>query len=195
MLQAFVRNFQDIRELITVDDVMQELGYGPNGALIYCMEFLMSQQDWLEEQLGTYEDDYLVFDLPGQIELYTHLDLMKQLVALLQRVGYVPARNALTPPRFNCCAVYLLDSHFMSDPGKFMAGTLQTLSTMVHLEIAHVNVITKMDMLPPNSDENLTLEKFFDADVNALLDDVNKSTPKRMHPLNSAIGQIVRLYI
>jgi GPN-loop GTPase len=28
----------DIRELIGLDDVMEELGYGPNGGLVYCFE-------------------------------------------------------------------------------------------------------------------------------------------------------------
>jgi hypothetical protein len=30
----------DVRELITLDDVMEELGYGPNGGLVYCMEYV-----------------------------------------------------------------------------------------------------------------------------------------------------------
>nr|CAB3493480.1 unnamed protein product [Digitaria exilis] len=29
----------DIRELISLDDVMEERGMGPNGGLIYCMEY------------------------------------------------------------------------------------------------------------------------------------------------------------
>ena len=29
----------DIRELISVDDAMEQLGLGPNGALLYCMEY------------------------------------------------------------------------------------------------------------------------------------------------------------
>ena len=29
----------DIRELISLDDVMEELGLGPNGGLVYCMEY------------------------------------------------------------------------------------------------------------------------------------------------------------
>ena len=28
----------DIRDLISLEDVMSELGYGPNGGLIYCFE-------------------------------------------------------------------------------------------------------------------------------------------------------------
>jgi GTPase SAR1 family protein len=70
-----------------VDDVMEHLNFGPNGALVYCMEFLLSRSDWLMEQLGDYDDDYLIFDLPGQIELYSHISVMTKLIQLLQNQG------------------------------------------------------------------------------------------------------------
>lgn len=35
----FLFSFADIRELISLEDVMEELGLGPNGGLIYCMEY------------------------------------------------------------------------------------------------------------------------------------------------------------
>ena len=67
----------DIRDLIQVDDVMEdeELRFGPNGGLVFAMEFLMENTEWLEEQLGENEDDYILFDCPGQIELYTHMNI------------------------------------------------------------------------------------------------------------------------
>ena len=34
-------------------------------------------------------DDYVLFDCPGQIELFTHLDVFKDLVGLLQNYGMV----------------------------------------------------------------------------------------------------------
>jgi GPN-loop GTPase len=37
----------DIRELIGIDDVMEELSLGPNGALVYCLEYLLMNMDWL----------------------------------------------------------------------------------------------------------------------------------------------------
>lgn len=37
----------DISELITVEDIMNELKLGPNGALIYAVEFLEKNIDWL----------------------------------------------------------------------------------------------------------------------------------------------------
>lgn len=44
----------DIRELIHIDDVMEddELRFGPNGGLVFCMEHLIENPDWLQEQLG-----------------------------------------------------------------------------------------------------------------------------------------------
>lgn len=29
------------------------------------LRYLMENMDWLEEELGSYEDDYLIFDCPG----------------------------------------------------------------------------------------------------------------------------------
>lgn len=71
----------DIRDLISVDDVMDELQLGPNGSLVYCMEYLLQNMDWLQEHLDAYDDDeYLIIDCPGQIELYTHIPVMSKII-------------------------------------------------------------------------------------------------------------------
>lgn len=44
----------------------QELGYGPNGGLIYAMEYLMENFAWLAEQINDYGDDYLIFESAGK---------------------------------------------------------------------------------------------------------------------------------
>ena len=73
-------------ELIFWQDAMddEELRFGPNGGLVFCMEFLLENLEWLEETLGEDDDDYVIFDCPGQIELYTHMNLMRRLVDTLQ---------------------------------------------------------------------------------------------------------------
>jgi hypothetical protein len=38
----------DVRELVTVPDVMEEMELGPNGALVYSMEYLLENLNWLE---------------------------------------------------------------------------------------------------------------------------------------------------
>lgn len=37
----------DVRDLISLEDVMEEMNYGPNGGLVYCMEYLIDNIDWL----------------------------------------------------------------------------------------------------------------------------------------------------
>lgn len=66
----------DIRHLVTVDDVMEKYELGPNGALIYAMDFLWDNKEWLQDQMVALQDDtaYFVFDMPGQVELYTEND-------------------------------------------------------------------------------------------------------------------------
>lgn len=45
------------------------------------------------------------------------------------------------------CAVYCLDCQFVSETPKFIAGSLQALAAMVQLELPHVNVLTKVDLV------------------------------------------------
>lgn len=68
-------HLSDIRELIQVDDVMEDdtLRFGPNGGLVFCMEYFANNFDWLEENLGHVEDDYILFDCPGrEFYMFTH---------------------------------------------------------------------------------------------------------------------------
>ncbi|KAK9285504.1 hypothetical protein L1049_024698 [Liquidambar formosana] len=74
----------DIRELISLEDVMEEVKLGPNGGLIYCMEHLEeSFDDWLSEELDNYlDDDYLVFDCPGSHKLLQPADKTLKTMAI-----------------------------------------------------------------------------------------------------------------
>jgi len=146
----------DIRDLIQVDDVMEdeELRFGPNGGLVFAMEFLLENPGWLEEALGEEEDDYLLFDCPGQIELYTHMAVMKRLVDLLHQWN------------FRVCGIFVLDCHFMVDGNKFISGAMAALSVMVNLELPHVNVLSKVDLLSQAS--RLQLDHFLQPDTELL---------------------------
>ena len=136
----------------------EEMHFGPNGGLVFCMEFLLENLPWLEEQLGDDDDDYFLFDCPGQIELYTHLDVMKRLV------------DALQAWNFRLCAVFLLDSHFMINPASFISGTMAALSAMTSLEVSFVNVISKIDLLSKESKEQLERSIFYSVPLNSYLE-------------------------
>lgn len=79
----------DISSLITLDDIMREHALGPNGAMLYSMEYLEANFDWLEEGLNALgKDAYVVFDLPGQVELSTNHDSLKRIVSRLTKLGF-----------------------------------------------------------------------------------------------------------
>ena len=44
-------------------------------------------------------------------------------------------------------AVHLVDSHYCADPAKFISVLCTSLSTMLHVELPHVNVLSKMDLI------------------------------------------------
>jgi GTPase SAR1 family protein len=79
----------DVSSLITLQDVMNNLGLGPNGAMLYCMEYLEENFDWLEERLKELgKDAYVVFDLPGQVELSTYHESLKNITEKLTKCGF-----------------------------------------------------------------------------------------------------------
>ena len=139
----------DLRELISLEDVLDDddpdIKFGPNGGLVFCMEFLLENLEWLDEQLDEGEDDYWIFDCPGQIELYTHLDVMKNLIQHLN-----------SSLNFRFCAVFLVDSQCITDVGKFIGGSIASLSAMVKLELPFVNVFSKVDLLTEDQKEDLS---------------------------------------
>lgn len=49
------------------------------------------------------------------------------------------------------CAVYCLDALFVTDASRLIAGNLTALSAMVHLELPHINVLTKADLVAPGA--------------------------------------------
>ncbi|XP_022198775.1 GPN-loop GTPase 3 [Nilaparvata lugens] len=173
----------DIRELIHVDDAMEDedMKFGPNGGLVFCMEYLLENSDWLKEQLGEdVDDDYILFDCPGQIELYTHMQTIRQLTDLLKNWN------------FNICAVFLVDAQFMVDGPKFLSGTMAALSVMVNLELPHVNILTKMDLLSKSARSKL--DNYLDPDPQYLLTDIEATHSKwgrNHHRLSEAIGRII----
>ena len=99
----------DVFELITLEDVMTNLKLGPNGALMYCMEFLEKNISWLDKKISDFRNHYFIFDCPGQIELYTHHNSVKNILNHLEKdLG------------MRLCVVQLVDSHYCSDAGKLI---------------------------------------------------------------------------
>ena len=171
----------DIRDLVTVEDVMEEMNYGPNGGLVFCLEYFLENIEWFEEQLGDYEDDYLIIDCPGQIELYSHLPIMTTFVDFLKRNNYY------------ICGVFLVDSQVLTDSAKYVSAVLCCLSVMSSLEIPHINVLSKMDLWSKNLQDRETFYEFLDNDP-LFQSDLDEKMGDRYHALNVALVELIESY-
>ncbi|KAK4117283.1 putative transcription factor [Canariomyces notabilis] len=160
----------DIKDLISLEDVMDELKLGPNGGLIYCFEFLMENLDFLSEALDSLTEEYLIiFDMPGQIELYTHIPILPTLVKFLTQPGALDIR---------LCAAYLLEATFVIDRAKYFAGTLSAMSAMIMLEVPHLNILSKMDLVKDQIRKK-DLKRFITPDTTLLDDDPGAAARKK----------------
>jgi hypothetical protein len=73
------------------------------------------------------------------------------------------------PLNINLCAAYLLEATFVVDKAKFFAGTLSAMSAMIMIELPHVNILSKMDLVKDQVGKK-EMKRFVDPDAN-LLDD------------------------
>ncbi|XP_012537753.2 GPN-loop GTPase 2 [Monomorium pharaonis] len=175
----------DISELIKHEEVMTHFGLGPNGALVYCMEFLETNVKWLIAKVLNLKDHYLIFDCPGQVELYTHHKSMSQI-----------AEN-LNQNLVRLCSVHLVDSHHCSDPGKYLSSLILCTTVMLQIGLPHVNIMTKFDEMKKFSDRLAFNVDFYTEvlDLKYLLEqlDENPFTAK-YKKLNAALVSIIEDY-
>lgn len=80
----------DISDLVNANEVAERLSLGPNGSLLFAMEYLDEHMDWLEKRLDENKGKYILFDFPGQVELYTHNKCVRNIVQhLVQKANRV----------------------------------------------------------------------------------------------------------
>jgi GPN-loop GTPase len=109
-----------------------------------------------------------------QLCSYSHVPVMRDICDKLQQMG------------MRVCAVYLIDSQvqpraaspiltsaaaslapqFAVDASKFLSAGMQCLSTMIMLELPHINVLSKMDLVTRNKRH---MRKFLDCNRRVVL--------------------------
>ncbi|SPO20203.1 related to GPN-loop GTPase 2 homolog [Ustilago trichophora] len=189
----------DINKLISVRDVMAELSLGPNAAMLYCIEYLEKNVDWLIHELKRVMDEqregktgqiaghgdqespvgpvsagfeYLIFDLPGQVELSTNHPALKRILETLDKqLGL----------RF--VAVHLTDATHITDASRYVSILILALRAMLTLELPHVNVLSKVDLLGQShiSRSKRSLDRYGpDSDDDEMGTDSNKHSDEEL---------------
>lgn len=129
----------DIRDFITLEEIMQEQQLGPNGGLMYAVESLDNSIDLFILQIKSLVEEekaYLVFDCPGQVELFTHHSSLFNIFKKMEKELDI---------RF--CVVNLIDCFYMTSPSQYISILLLALRSMLMMDLPHINVFSKIDML------------------------------------------------
>ncbi|OWB83615.1 hypothetical protein B5S33_g2246 [[Candida] boidinii] len=138
----------DIRDFVTLEEIMDDenLRLGPNGGLVYALEVIESNIEIflskVKSLIDVGKDDegfqatYVLFDCPGQTELYTSSPIMNKIFTTL-----------IKELDFRLCVVSLIDCVNIMVPSNYISSLLLSLRTMLQMDLPQVNVFTKIDLI------------------------------------------------
>ncbi|MDP3104420.1 MAG: ATP/GTP-binding protein [Candidatus Methanoperedens sp.] len=131
----------DIREWIKLKDIMEEHSVGPNGAQIIAADMLALNIREMKEIIESFETDYVIFDTPGQMELFTLRQSGKVLVD-----SFGADRSIIG---------YLYDPVISKIPSGFITLMLQAASVQVRFNVPFMGILTKSDLLKDEEREDI----------------------------------------
>ncbi|KAI1244236.1 hypothetical protein MGN70_014106 [Eutypa lata] len=174
----------DIRNLVTLEEIMSDDQLGPNGGVLYAFEELENNIEWLENGLKELEDSYVLFDCPGQVELYTHHNSLRNIFFRLQKMGY------------RLVVVHLSDSFCLTQPSLYISNLLLTLRAMLQMDLPHINVLTKIDKVATYDSLPFNLDFYTEVqDLGYLQPYLEEESPvlrsEKFGRLNQAIADLV----
>jgi hypothetical protein len=122
----------DIRESVRLQDVMEEYGLGPNGALILATDLVATKLGQLQEEIESFNAENVLIDTPGQTELFAYRESGEFIVRELK------ADSKLL--------LFLVDPLLASTPPNFLSLALLSASVGLRLSIPKITVLTKRDI-------------------------------------------------
>jgi len=125
----------DVRNYVSVGELMERHGLGPNGALVMAADLIAEETQSLEEEIGDFNPDLVLVDTPGQMELF----------AFRASGPYIASELTKEPKAI----VYLFDSVFSASPLNYVSNLFLSAAVYNRFFVSQVHVLTKCDLLPP----------------------------------------------
>jgi GTPase SAR1 family protein len=123
----------DIRDNISIYDLMENYNLGPNGALIMAADLIAEQTTTLNEMIEDYKADYIIIDTPGQMELF----------AFRQSGPYIA--NELSGD--SKAVLYLFDAAFSNDPLNYVSNMFLATAVYNRFLLPQVHILSKSDLV------------------------------------------------
>jgi len=165
----------DIRDWISLKEIMDSYELGPNGAQIACADMIALNTDDIKKSIESFKTDYILIDTPGQLELFVFREAGKFIVKFLN-----PNRSIVA---------YLLDPALAKTASGFVSQLLLSINTSFRLGLPQVNILSKADIL---SDEELEIIKRWSNSPEALEDSINKENASVHREMSEKISNIIK---
>ncbi|MBN1800240.1 MAG: ATP/GTP-binding protein [Candidatus Lokiarchaeota archaeon] len=166
----------DIRDFIVLDDIMEEYGLGPNGAMILASDLMVNYLDDLKDEIDEYNPEWIFVDTAGQLELFAFRETGPLIASSL---GFGSIQRAVT---------FLFDSNFVLRPNGFISTLLLAASVQFRFKnIPQINVLSKSDIL---SDDQLDMIVNWSQDFQALEDSTNEREAGLIRELSMLISEV-----
>jgi hypothetical protein len=131
----------DVREHISVEDIMEKYELGPNGAVIMAADLIAEEADRFGREIESLKPDLVIVDTPGQMELFA-----------FRASGPYIAKELTREPK---AVVYLFDSVFSANPLNYVSNLFLSAALYNRFFIPQTHVLSKCDLLPPKDADRI----------------------------------------
>ena len=122
----------DVRDKIQLQDVMEDYGLGPNGALILAADMTATKLAEIQDEIDSFKAENVIIDTPGQTELFAYRESGEFIVRELKADSKV--------------LLFLVDPLLSGTPANFLSLALLSASVGLRLGIPKITVLTKTDI-------------------------------------------------
>jgi len=124
----------DVRTHIDLRRLMESYQLGPNGALVLAADMMASRFQEIQSEIEECRADYVLFDTPGQMELF----------------AYRPSGPFIVRQSGAQCSVvvFLYDAWLANDPSNFISLCLLSSSVRLRFGTPFIPVLSKVDLAP-----------------------------------------------
>jgi len=122
----------DVRLRVNLQEVMENYGLGPNGALVLAADLVATKLGELQEEVDSYSAEYAIVDTPGQTELFAFRESGEYIVREMRAESKT--------------LLFLLDPLLATTPANFLSIALLSASVGLRMNIPRITVLTKRDI-------------------------------------------------
>jgi len=165
----------DIRDWISLKEVMETYDLGPNGAQIACADMIALNTSDIKKSIELFKTDYVLIDTPGQLELFVFREAGKYIIEFLN-----PQRSIIG---------FLLDHTLAKTASGFVSQLLLSINTNFRLNKPQINILSKADMMSKQEIENV---QKWSEEPEELYHAISKEEPSIHREMNEGILQLIQ---